>query len=179
MIVMIKTPASSARLVGWHYSRIPELERTPVRYHGRKTIILIRRSNKMIGQGIRAAVPVLVVILFTRMAYERNGAWHTLLTLWQDAAATSPENRLFNNLGNYYILAGMHFKGIAAYQRAVVLDNNNIEAYYNLGVNFENVGILNQAVYCHDRFCKTAPPTYREQQEQACKRVDELTRSAK
>jgi tetratricopeptide (TPR) repeat protein len=73
----------------------------------------------------------------------------------------------------------MHFKGIAAYERAVALDRNNIEAYFNLGVNFENVGIMNQALYYYDWFCKHAPSSYHEQQEQACKRVAELTRGAK
>ena len=134
----------------------------------------------MIGQGIRTAVLALVVILLTGMAYERNNAWHTLLTLWQDAAAKSPgKSRVFNNLGNCYILAGKHFKGIEAYQRAVALDSNNIEAYFNLGVNFENVGIMNQALYYYDWFCKHAPSDYREQQAQACKRVSALTRSVK
>jgi len=141
---------------------------------------LIRKSEQMTGQGIRTSVLVLLVILFTGMAYERNSVWHTLLTLWQDAAAKSPgKSRVFNNLGNCYILAGKHFKGIEAYQRAVALDRNNIEAYYNLGVNFENVGIMNQALYYYDWFCKNAPSSYREQQEQACKRVVELTRGAK
>jgi len=131
----------------------------------------------MIGQGVRTAVLALVVILLTGVAYERNAAWHTLLTLWQDAAIKSPgKSRVFNNLGNCYILEGKYFKGIEAYTRAVALDRNNIEAYYNLGVNYENVGIPNRAAYYYDLFCKTAPASYREQTEQACKRVVELTR---
>ncbi len=134
----------------------------------------------MTGQGIRSAVLALVVILFTGMAYERNTTWHTLLTLWLDVAAKSPEkSRVHNNLGNCYLLAGRHFKGIEAYERAVALDSNNHEAYYNLGVNYENVGIMNRALYYYDRFCKKAPSSYREQQEHACKRAAELTRGAK
>ena len=130
--------------------------------------------------GARIAMLALVVVLFTGMSYKRNRTWNTLLTLWQDAAAKSPgKSRVHNNLGNCYIMAGMHFKGIEEYQRAVALDPDNIEVYYNLGFNFENVGIMNQAVYYYDRFCKTAPSSYREQQERACKRVAELTRSAK
>ncbi len=134
----------------------------------------------MIGQHTRTVVLALIVILLAGMAYERNSVWHTLLTLWQDAAAKSPgKSRVHNNLGNCYILAGKPFKGIEAYQRAVALDSNNLEAYYNLGVNYENVGIMNRALYYYDRFCKTAPSSYREQQEHACKRVAELTRSAR
>jgi protein O-mannosyl-transferase len=134
----------------------------------------------MIGQGIRTAVLALVVLLLSSVAYERNSTWYTLLALWQDTADKSPgKSRVLNNLGNCYILAGMHFKGIEAYQRAVVLDSNNIEAYYNLGVNFENVGITNQAVYFYERFCKTAPSAYQEQREFACKRFAALTHRAK
>ena len=134
----------------------------------------------MIGQGSRTAVLAVVVILFTGMAYERNGLWFTMLTIWQDAAAKSPgKSRVHNNLGNCYILADKHFRGIEEYRRAVALDSNNSEAYYNLGVNYENVGLMNQAVYYYDWFCKHAPPGYREQRAQICKRVAELTRGAK
>jgi tetratricopeptide (TPR) repeat protein len=131
-------------------------------------------------QGLRVAVLTLVLVLLAGASYQRNRVWHTLLSLWEDAASKSPlKSRVHNNLGNCYVLVGKHFKAIEAYERAVALDRNNVEAYYNLGVNFENVGILNRAVYYYDRFCKTAPSTYREQQEQACKRVSELTRSVR
>jgi tetratricopeptide (TPR) repeat protein len=132
----------------------------------------------MIGQGIRTVVLALVVVLFMGMAHERNIVWNTLLSLWQDTAAKSPnKSRVFNNLGNCYILAGRYFKGIEAYQRAVALDQNNGEAYYNLGVNFENVGIMNKAAYYYDWFCNHASSDYREQQGHACKRAAELARS--
>ncbi|OGW40279.1 MAG: hypothetical protein A2X58_00235 [Nitrospirae bacterium GWC2_56_14] len=131
-------------------------------------------------QGLRVAVLTLVLVLLAGASYQRNRVWHTLLSLWEDAASKSPlKSRVHNNLGNCYVLVGKHFKAIEAYERAVALDRNNVEAYYNLGVNFENVGILNRAVYYYDRFCKTAPSTYREQQEQACKRVSALTRNVK
>jgi tetratricopeptide (TPR) repeat protein len=131
-------------------------------------------------QGLRVAVLTLVLVLFAGASYQRNRVWHTLLSLWEDTASKSPlKSRVHNNLANCYVLVGKHFKAIEAYERAVVLDPNNVEAYYNLGVNFENVGILNRAVFYYDRFCKTAPSTYREQQEQACKRVSALTRNVK
>jgi tetratricopeptide (TPR) repeat protein len=134
----------------------------------------------MIGHGLRTAVFALVVVLFAGLAYERNNTWYTLLSLWQDTAEKSPgKSRVLNNLGNCYILEGMHFKAIEAYQRAVALDSSNIEAYYNLGTSYENVGIMNRAVYYYNWFCKAAPASYGEQREQACNRVGELTGSGK
>jgi tetratricopeptide (TPR) repeat protein len=134
----------------------------------------------MTGLGTRTALLALVVILLTGMTYERNTVWNTLLSLWQDAAAKSPgKSRVQNNLGNCYILAGMHFEAIEAYERAVALDSTNIEPYYNLGVNYENVGIVNRALYYYDWFCKRAPFDYPQQREHACKRVAALTRSVK
>lgn len=47
-----------------------------------------------------------------------------------------------------------HFEAIEEYKKAVALDKNNVEAYYNLGINLDNVGLLNQAVYYYDIFYK-------------------------
>ncbi len=123
---------------------------------------------------------VLFLILLTTMTVSRNAVWNTKLSLWSDAAQKSPmKSRSHNNLGNCYMLLQKPFNAIEEYQTAVKLDPRNIEAYYNLALNFENVGILNQAVYYYDIFCKSAPPMYRDQQQSSCRRAQELMREMK
>ena len=50
------------------------------------------------------------------------------------------------------MLQSKHFSAIEEYKKAIALDSNNVEAYYNLGLNLENVGMLNQATYYYDIF---------------------------
>ena len=68
------------------------------------------------------------------------------------------KSRAHNNLGNCYMLLDKPFNAIEEYQKAIALDGRNIEAYYNLAMNLEQVGMLNQAAYYYDYFCRAAPP---------------------
>lgn len=123
---------------------------------------------------------VIFLVLLTFMTVSRNAVWSTKLSLWSDAARKSPmKSRSHNNLGNCYMLLQEPFNAIEEYQTAVKLDPRNIEAYYNLALNFENVGILNQAVYYYQIFCKSAPPLYSDQQQSSCRRAGELMREMK
>src|SRR5574337_659615 len=107
----------------------------------------------------------------------RNDVWDTKLSLWHDVARKSPlKSRAHNNLGNCYALLGRLFDAIEQYKIAVALDKTNIEAYYNLGMYLENVGILSEAVYYYDVFCKAAPPDYAGQKMRSCERVETLSR---
>lgn len=134
--------------------------------------------NSVIGTAIAAAFGL--VLLLAAATYQRNFVWDTKLSLWSDAAAKSPQkSRPHNNLGNCYMLLNLPFKAIEEYKTAVALDPGNIEAYYNLALNFENVGILNQAAYYYDIFCKSAPGDYRLQQQSACKSAAELAQGFK
>jgi tetratricopeptide (TPR) repeat protein len=117
-----------------------------------------------------------LIVLLAGAAHVRNRVWSTKLSLWSDAARKSPmKSRSHNNLGNCYMLLERPFEAIEQYRIAVALDSRNIEAYYNLAMNLESVGILNQAVYYYRIFCSSAPPTYREQQLQACEQVARLS----
>ncbi len=128
-------------------------------------------------KSVRIAVLVVLVALCTILAFQRNSIWVTKLSLWTDVAKKTPgKSRVHNSLGNCYSLAGKPFQAIEEYKRAIALDNNNIEAYYNLAANLEKVGILNQAIYYYDFFCRANPPDYAEAARNACERVTSLYR---
>jgi len=122
---------------------------------------------------IAVCVVIILMVLLTAATFQRNRVWVTKLSLWEDAAKKSPmKSRVHNNLGNCYMLLDRYFRAIEEYKKAVALDKNNIEAYYNLGINLDNVGLLNQAVYYYDIFYKIAPPSYDKQRDIVRKRID-------
>lgn len=126
---------------------------------------------------VRIAVLALLITLCTILAFQRNSVWVTKLSLWTDVAEKTPgKSRVHNSLGNCYMLLDEPFKAIAEYKIAISLDKNNIEAYYNLATNLEKVGILNQAIYYYDFFCRANPPDYAEAARNACERVMSLSR---
>ena len=123
-----------------------------------------------------AAAAVFIVLLAV-MAFERNFVWDTKLSLWSDAARKSPnKSRVHNNLGNCYMLLGRPFPAIEEYRRAVALNARNVEAYYNLAMNLEEVGLLGQARYYYDIFCRTAPPRYHQQKVSSCESAAAILR---
>ncbi|MFA4827673.1 MAG: tetratricopeptide repeat protein [Thermodesulfovibrionales bacterium] len=118
-------------------------------------------------------VVAVLIVLLSAATFQRNRVWETKLSLWEDAAKKSPmKSRVHNNLGNCYMLQSKHFRAIEEYKKAIALDSNNVEAYYNLGLNLENVGMLNQAIYYYDIFYKIAPPKYDVQREAVRMRME-------
>lgn len=129
---------------------------------------------------VRESVLIIVVLALTAAALQRNTAWHTLLAMWADCAAKSPQkSRTHNNLGNCYLLLGMHFPALAEYQKAVALDPGNMEAQYNLATQLDNVGLVSLAMKPYELFCKFAPATFAQQQKRSCGRYQELLNEVK
>ena len=127
----------------------------------------------------RVTIALLVVIALTSASVQRNRAWHTLLSLWEDCARKSPEkSRTRNNLGNCNLLLKRYFPAIEEYQKAVQLDPGNLEAQYNLAMTLDTVGLVSQAMPPYDIFCRLAPPVYAEQRDRACQRLKDLRAAA-
>lgn len=123
----------------------------------------------------KISVPLIIVlmVLLAGTTFERNRVWETKLSLWEDVAKKSPmKSRVHNNLGNCYMLLNRYFEAIEEYKKAVNLDKNNVEAYYNLGINLDNVGLLKQAVYYYDIFYRIAPEKYDAQKKIARARIE-------
>ena len=127
----------------------------------------------------KVIVALLVVLALTSASVQRNRAWYTLLSLWEDCASKSPEkSRTRNNLGNCNLLLKRYFPAIAEYQKAVQLDPGNLEAQYNLATTLDTVGLVSQAMPPYDVFCRYAPDVYADQRKAACQRLQELRAAA-
>jgi tetratricopeptide (TPR) repeat protein len=129
---------------------------------------------------LRDSVLILVVLVLTAAALQRNTTWHTLLVMGTDCAAKPPKkSRTHNNLGNWYCLLGMYFPAIAEYQKAVALDPGNRETRYNCAVQLDNGGLALLAMKPFSLFCTFAPPDFPRQQKRPCDRYQELFDEAK
>ncbi|KAF0146401.1 MAG: hypothetical protein FD156_69 [Nitrospirae bacterium] len=118
-------------------------------------------------------IVAVLIVLLSAATFQRNRVWETKLSLWEDAAKKSPmKSRVHNNLGNCYMLQSKHFRAIEEYKKAIALNKNNIEAYYNLAINLDNVGLLKQAVEYYEIFYNIAPQQYDKQKDAARKRID-------
>jgi tetratricopeptide (TPR) repeat protein len=77
---------------------------------------------------------------------ERNPVWGSDLTLWEDAAAKSPESALVHyNLGAALQANGDRDRAIAAYTRAVDLEPSPLP-YNSLGVLYREAGAMGAAM---------------------------------
>ena len=111
-------------------------------------------------------------------AYIRNEIWRTPLSLWQDCAEKNPlQARVHNNLGNAFTLLHRPMDAVKEYEKALELDNFNIEAYYNLAINLENVGRPHDAIYYYGYYCQYVKPDGRK--VDACERYNQLSRGMK
>jgi tetratricopeptide (TPR) repeat protein len=118
---------------------------------------------------------MLIIFVLAAASYFRNRVWDTKLSLWSDVAEKSGQkSRAHNNLGNCYMLLDRPFKAIEEYRAAIALDAGNIEAYYNIAMNLEKVGLLSQAASYYEHFCRAAPPEYDEQKQSSCRAVQAL-----
>lgn len=124
---------------------------------------------------IRLTAALAIVLVLTGATVQRNAVWQTLLSLWQDCAVKSPDkSRTHNNLGNCYMLLGRHFEAVREYKRAIELDPGNLEAYYNIAINLDSVGLGERAVAYYEYFCRYGHKGYTEARKDACGRAGEL-----
>ena len=88
------------------------------------------------GQAARiiVAAGILAVILLSVAAYNRNNAWISEITLWEDAVRKHPGSaRALNMLGILYKTAGRRAEARNAFLRAVETRPSFAEAHVNLG----------------------------------------------
>jgi len=89
--------------------------------------------------GIKIAI-TLTALVFTTATFTRNSTWRTIIGLWGDVVAKSPNNpRGHNNLGIQYYDGKMFKEAVTHYQIALRLKPDFAEAYNNLGnVYYDN-----------------------------------------
>lgn len=91
--------------------------------------------------------PVLILIVFSILTYQRNQVWRDELTLWNDTVDKSPHKaRPYYNRGHTYDDQGDLIGALSDYTKAIGLNPNYTEAYDNRGIIYGKKGNLNQAI---------------------------------
>ena len=83
-----------------------------------------------------------VVLVFSSMAYVRNEVWQSDISLWSDVVKKAPKKaRGYNNLGQAYSTRkGGDGKAKEFFEKAIALDPEYPQPYYNLGVICDGKG---------------------------------------
>jgi tetratricopeptide (TPR) repeat protein len=95
-------------------------------------LLVERFTGPSVGK-LLIPVAIILVMSFGFTAYQRNHVWRDRVSLWQDAAAKSPDRgRTNNNLGVALAKAGRTSEAIKAFSRAIEVDPYYFRTYYNL-----------------------------------------------
>ena len=92
-----------------------------------------RLSGRVAGKWVIGAT-LATIVLLGAATIKRNEVWGDSITFWRDVVSKSPnKSRGYNNLGLSLADTDRKEEAIPLLQRAVALDANNAEAFYNLG----------------------------------------------
>ncbi len=117
------------------------------------------RVEAMRRHGRVAAVVVgAVALLFIFWTCQRNLAWSSALTLWEDCARKSPgKARTQNNVGMELAKLERYGEAKQWLQTAIGLDPNYYKAYTNLGIVYAKLGQNDQAIAAYNKALKFLP----------------------
>ncbi len=90
---------------------------------------------------------LLLVPVGAALTWGRNAVWRDELTLWRDAQTKAPAMyRVQTNLGKALQLAGDPQAALAAYHRALALDDRHGDSYNNVATILHQQGRLDEAI---------------------------------
>ena len=85
------------------------------------------------------------LIFLKGRSYLLLNEYHKASSSFLDAIAIKPKDKYFNGLGFVYTKLEYYNKSLAAYQKAISLNNKNNFAYFNSGLILENQGYFKKA----------------------------------
>jgi cytochrome c-type biogenesis protein CcmH/NrfG len=98
--------------------------------------LVVRKLTRPSAREKMLLLGAIVLVLVLGVAtYQRNHVWGDPIRLWQDVVAKSPDKgRPNNNLGKALEEAGMRSEGFKVLSRAIAVDPDYFESYYNLAI---------------------------------------------
>jgi len=92
-------------------------------------------------------IPLIIIILYSVLSYNRNLVWKDELALWDDAVKKSPKKaRPYQGRGKAYHEKGEIDRAISDYNRAIEINPNIAYVYYDLGNLYSEKHELEKAV---------------------------------
>jgi len=125
----------------------------------RAKVIMNTRAVKLVFFFVCA----LVIELYGFSTFLRNFTWTSNWTLWEDAAAKSPNKaRPHINLGLSLTEAGFYEEGITKFTRAIELNPRHGQAYLNLGYTYYMMGKIPEAINAYEKALVLSPSIHSE-----------------
>ena len=107
---------------------------------------ILVKSLKKYPQALLIVVGILVALLSARTII-RNQDWRTRETLWVATAKVSPTSpKAWNNMGDIYAGKEEFQLAIMAFQRAIELRPNYVDAHHNTGVTYLQMKEFDKAI---------------------------------
>ncbi|MFQ5329027.1 MAG: tetratricopeptide repeat protein [Thermodesulfobacteriota bacterium] len=113
---------------------------------------------KRLGRPIVVVIFLTITIFYSIGTVERNYAWRSDLTLWQDAVQKPYAGRVaFNNLGNEYARRDQLQKALDAYTASLKLDPDYGGAHNGIGIVYAKRGFFDDAEWYFRRALALEP----------------------
>jgi len=110
------------------------------------------------GRPIVVALFLAITIFYSIGTVQRNYAWRSDLTLWQDAVQKPYAGRAsFNNLGNEYARRDKLKEALDAYMESLKLDPNYGGAHNGIGIVYAKRGFMDDAEWYFRRALALEP----------------------
>lgn len=107
---------------------------------------------------INYAVTGFVILIFSILAFTRNGVWKDELTLWNDVIEKSPNKaRAYNNRGLAHFQNKDYNLALADFLKALELNPKYHHTYKNLGILYFKVRQHEKAIELYNRFIELFP----------------------
>lgn len=107
---------------------------------------LLVKVLKKYPQALLVVSGILILLLSARTII-RNRDWRTRETLWVATAKVSPTSpKAWNNMGDIYAGKGDYQSAIRAFQRAIELRPNYVDAHHNIGVTYLQMKEFDKAI---------------------------------
>ncbi|MBF0316847.1 MAG: tetratricopeptide repeat protein [Nitrospirae bacterium] len=107
----------------------------------------IKNSERLKTKWIVTATVILIILSLAAATYNRNGLWHSRISLWSDVVKKYPNNAdSQSNAGCAYHEAGFLKEALNHYQAAIRLNPNDAKTHNNIGAVYVATGFLNEAL---------------------------------
>ena len=123
------------------------------------SLFLVSAAYYLIGKkSLRSmtAILLMVVTFYSILTYSRNFVWREPFTLWNDAVLKSPQKaRSYYGRGNAYFDKGNISQAISDYAKAIEINPEYVDAYYNQGNAYR--GNISQAISNYTKVIEIDP----------------------
>ena len=121
-------------------------------------LVRFKEENKHVLKNSIYGVVIIYFVVFLVNSTQRVRVWESDKTLFADLIRKNPEEPVsYNNLGNKEDMVGNHEKAIEYYNKALSINDNYAEAFYNRGLSYYKLKDFDKAHTDFDKAIQINP----------------------